>query len=152
MKYPKPKPRKKSGKLKWGENFRTPEQLEYARLLKECDKLWKELVLRRDKNYDHYRQKPANQAHHIISRAYFPTRWLLINGVALAAGTHGFDAHGKGSADFSEWIRQKWVGEENYLALLRRKNNRMKRCTETLKVVRQSLITQKEFMDEDNRV
>ena len=142
MKYPKPKPRKKKRKV------RTPEQLEYARLLKECDKLWKELVLRRDKNYDNYRRKPANQAHHIMSRSYWPTRWLLINGVSLAAGTHGFDAHGKGSADFMEWVQYKWLGREQYTNLLQRKNNRMKRDVFTLRLVKQSLITQKELMDE----
>ena len=138
--YPKPGPRKKRKKIK------DPLEKEYADLLKYCDNLWKELVLKRDKNIDHYRMKPAQQAHHIISRYYWPTRWLLLNGLSLAKGSHCYDAHGKGTADFNEWIRNKWLRPEQYNNLLQRKNNRMKRCVETLRVVKMSLDRQKDLI------
>lgn len=134
--------RKKKRKRK----IRTAEEVEYDELLKYNDDLWKELVLKRDKHYDHYRRKKANQAHHIISRSYWPTRWLLLNGISLAKGTHGYDAHGKGSADFIEWIRKKWLGEEQYTNLMQRKNNRMRRDVHTLRAVKISLEQQRDLI------
>ena len=134
----KPKKKRKKRRVK------TSEQIEYDRLLKECDRIWSELVLKRDKHIDHYRMKRAVVAHHILSRSYFPCRWLLLNGISLAQGTHGYDAHGKGRAEFDRWIQRKWLGQEQWENLYTRKNNYMKRCIETLKVVKISLERQRE--------
>ena len=58
--------------------------------VKVADKLWSVIVrwsLGRAR-CERCRMRPSHDAHHLISRTYYPTRWLIDNGAALCRGCH----------------------------------------------------------------
>ena len=85
---------------------------EIKKLKKQCDDLWSEIV----KLKAGYRcekcgkqktdfVKVVLQSHHVITRAVYSTRHLIINGVCLCKGCH-YVAHIH-TQEFEEWCRTK---------------------------------------------
>jgi len=86
------------------------------KLIKKADKLWAELIKKRDGfkcQRCHSESKQLNSCH-FYSRARKSTRWDLRNGVCLCVGCH-FWGH-QNPLEFSLWFI-KWAGTStvNYL-------------------------------------
>jgi len=90
-----------------------------ARLSKELDALWSELVkIKAGYRCEYSNKSNALNSHHIYSRSKKSTRWDIENGVCLTASHHvlssGFSAH-KTPTEFVEWIKIKrgnlWYNE-----------------------------------------
>jgi hypothetical protein len=74
-----PKPVKKV-KVKKPKRKKTSRQT----LIKECDDLWSDCVIARDKTCRYSNEDTYLSAHHIRSRGHWATRWLLENGITLS--------------------------------------------------------------------
>ena len=70
----------------------SPTRQQIKKMRAEMDKLWSYLILHDQKGNRKTCQwcgkRPAQHAHHIISRRYNNTRWDLENGIALCQGCH----------------------------------------------------------------
>jgi len=81
-------------------------------LTKQLDELWTEIIRSRSRNFEDQiccercGSTEVVQAHHIIPRTKYGTRWVLGNGVALCRRCHLYWAH-KDSIEFTEWIMKK---------------------------------------------
>lgn len=62
-------------------------------LKKRADKLWSEIVRKRDGKCMKCGRTTNLQAHHIFSRKFNNTRWNIDNGITLCYGCHLFWAH-----------------------------------------------------------
>ena len=86
---------------------------ERQELIDAADDLWGERVLMRDRCCQLNPTIRVNlHPHHIFSRSNFATRWVLKNGIALAAGNHYYQAH-KFPAKFRKFIIGR-MGQAEY--------------------------------------
>lgn len=58
------------------------------KLKKECDRVWSLIVRLKNPTCIWCKRRAAVNAHHIISRRYLPTRYVIENGAALCGGCH----------------------------------------------------------------
>ena len=83
---------------------------EIKKIRKQCDSPWSEIIKIKAGYKCEYcgKGKPevVLHSHHIFSRIYNTTRWLIENGVCLCAGHHKYFAHVK-TQDFEKWCRTK---------------------------------------------
>jgi hypothetical protein len=61
-----------------------PKKSERQVLIKECDDLWSDCVIARDKKCLYSGDDTFLSAHHIRTRGHWATRWLLENGITLS--------------------------------------------------------------------
>jgi len=87
---------------------------ERQRLIKNCDMLWSLAVKVRDRKCQVSGKDYSLQSHHICSRRYLRTRWLLENGITLNAGVHFFE---KIDPERFRNTIIGVIGEEEYLRL-----------------------------------
>lgn len=90
-------------------------KLSISSLKKKVDKLWSKLVRKKDKKCIRCGKQTNLQAHHIFSRRFNSTRWLLDNGVTLCYGCHMFFAHIE-HENFRDMVIEK-IGKAKYLQL-----------------------------------
>jgi hypothetical protein len=72
--------------------------------MKQCDKLWAEIVKMKASYYSEYSNKAGRQiggedvlhAHHLMGKATRAMRYCIDNGICLTAGEHHFIAHVEG--------------------------------------------------------
>jgi len=92
--------------------MKTKSTIKRKNLEKELDKLWHQVVLKRD----NYKCKICGsndrlQTHHLFSRVRKATRWEINNGITLCAGHH-FLAH-RDPEKFRRFVIQI-IGENEY--------------------------------------
>ena len=92
-----------------------------AKLAKRCDKLWSEIIRKRDKVCQKCGESKMLQASHIMPRTYRATRWDLENGKALCWKCH-FTFWHKNPLEASEWFNAKF-GATRMTQLRHRANN-----------------------------
>lgn len=91
--------------------------------VKAADALWSKIIRARTANCQRCKYKPGHDAHHLVSRRYKQTRWLLDNGAHLCRGCHqtvGIDG------DENRRLALSLIGEEKWEKLNVTKNCRGK--------------------------
>jgi len=83
--------------------------------VKRCDELWKKVVKERAGWKCEFCTKTNKvQAHHVIPRTNFATRYLVENGVALCYRHHIHWAH-KDAIDFVNWFKTNRENDYNLI-------------------------------------
>jgi len=88
-------------------------------LVRENDRIWSFLVKHKYNSTCQMCGKPATEAHHIISRTEYNTRWDTDNGIALCRECHR-KIHDKMGNEEKEAFYRKIIGDDIYELLLRK--------------------------------
>ena len=83
----------------------------------ECDKLWSQCIIARDKTCRYYNNTERLSAHHIRSRTHKSTRWDLNNGVCLSWNVHFLQ---KANPERFQDIVIDIIGDNKYQSLKRK--------------------------------
>ncbi len=86
---PKPEPRGPKPRRPIRRRSTQPRGLsEHRALVKVADKLWSQIVRATSLLCVRCRMRPTREAHHLIGRTKWPTRWLLENGAPVCHFCH----------------------------------------------------------------
>jgi hypothetical protein len=83
----------------------------------ECDKLWSQCIIARDKTCRYYNNQERLSAHHIRSRTHKTTRWDLNNGICLSWRIHFLQ---KANPERFQDVVIEIIGENKYQSLKRK--------------------------------
>lgn len=87
--------------------------------VKLCDELWKRAIKERAQNKCELCGETFRlQAHHVIPRTNYSTRYLVENGIALCYKHHIHWAH-KDAEDFISWMEAHRMADLNYIKRMR---------------------------------
>lgn len=134
-----PKPRKRI-RRRAGVRSRMPAGLERFRShVKEADKLWSLIVRSRTTGWcQRCSIGRGHDAHHLVSRLYKQTRWLLDNGAHLCRGCHMLVGR---DGEENRLLAIRLIGEERWEQLQITKHCRAKVDPLAARVVLQTIAT-----------
>lgn len=73
--------------------------------IKALDKIWRDIIISRAKKKCEFCGSSKHvQAHHIVPRSFYATRWNIENGVALCRRHHLYFAH-RDVIAFYDWVK-----------------------------------------------
>lgn len=109
---------------------KSPTQIEKEKLIKQNDRLWSKIVRRKAGDVCVIDLKGGKiDAHHVISRQFWATRWDTRNGISLCVHHHiwdyKFSAH-RTPEKFKKWYITTY-GETKYLFLKRQSQQQITR-------------------------
>ena len=87
------------------------------KLIKDCDALWSQCIIARDKTCRYYNIDTRLSAHHIRSRTHLATRWDLENGICLSWKIHFLQ---KANPEKFQDMVLEIIGDEKYQTLKRK--------------------------------
>jgi hypothetical protein len=82
------------------------------KLIIKCDRLWSKIIRKRDPLCRCCKKRPSEDAHHIIYRRKYWTRYELLNGLGLCKGCHKFKIHQEITV-YVEW-EKKLIGQHEW--------------------------------------
>jgi hypothetical protein len=98
------------------------KSLTLTQLKKKLDDAFAAFIRRRDDKCMRCNRWDNLQCAHIFSRSHMATRWDPDNALCLCLKCHLFWAH-RAPIEFSEWIRDVYLGEFNYQQLRAKANS-----------------------------
>ena len=101
------------GEMKTKKTKKTKKQILEA----ECDKLWSQCIIARDRTCRGSNSSDRLSAHHIRSRTHRSTRWDLDNGLCLSWKVHFLQ---KANPERFQDLIINIIGDEKYQALKRK--------------------------------
>ena len=107
------------------------------RIKSELDKLWRNKIHERCEGKCEICGKSPVQAHHVFSRRYTGSRWLVDNGVGLCYFHHKFFAHVK-YEEFRCWFIER-IGQDRFDAIKEMAYNVVKFTPDDLDRIKEEL-------------